>query len=407
MTDKPPFQTVYLHGLIRTADGEKMSKSRPDKVVDPLDLIATYGTDALRFFLITAGSPGGDIKVDVKIVAGRKQVDRIEGARNFANKLWNAVRYVLGKVEAWSPQPASGTPEATETGYSLSDRWILARCSEVIHEVRALMDGFQYNEAGRVLYDFAWGDVCDWYLELSKLQNTPQTVETLVRTTDLVLRMLHPYMPYVTEELWQHLKQAALKLAQRDPALALPDFDYPAVMMAAYPIVELDPTEAAYASALREMPPLQEVIRSIRNARAEYKVAVERHIPALINAGQQADAFNTQRKVIAALARVDDSRLTIAETLPVPSDKCVTLVMNEATVYLPLSGLVDLDQERQRLQAELDDLGKVIARSETLLQGDFARRAPAALVEKERVKLADATSRREQIQQRLSQLQDS
>jgi valyl-tRNA synthetase len=399
MTGKPPFSTVYLHGLIRTADGEKMSKSKPEKLVDPVDLVDTYGTDALRFYLITAGSPGGDIKVDVKIVGGQKQVERIEGARNFANKLWNAVRFVLGKIESYQPSST-----AAGAGYSLADTWIRARGTQVVAEARKLMDDYQYNEAGRIIYEYAWGDVCDWYLELSKLQSTPETIETLIWTTDLMLRLLHPFMPYVTEELWQHLKQTSQSEAVRDLPITLPGFTWPAVMLAPYPQAEMDLSEPTAATALREMPAVQEVIRAIRNARAEYKVAAERRVPALISAGKLLDTLNAQRKAIVTLARVDESRLSIESSMPVPTDKCVTLVLGEVTVYLPISGLVDLDQERQRLQTELDELGKVIARSDGLLKSDFAKRAPAALVEKERAKLADATSKRDQIEERLRQM---
>jgi valyl-tRNA synthetase len=414
MTGQPPFNTVYLHGLIRTADGEKMSKSKPDKLVDPLDMIDAYGTDALRFYLITAGAAGGDIKMDVKLVDGKKRVERIEGARNFANKLWNAVRYVLGKVDAYQPAADAANAE------SLADLWIRARGNQVAAEARKLMDDYQYGEAGRIIYDFAWGDVCDWYLELSKLQATQRTIETLIWATDLMLRLLHPFMPYVTEELWQHLKQSAHALATRISGLALPDFSWPALMLAPYPQAETrrdapwrvstsqpdangqinDPA----TTALREMPVVQEAIRAIRNARAEHKVAAERRIPALLSAGKFNSTLESQRKAIATLARVDESQMVIAEALPVPDDQCVTLVLGEVTVYLPLSGLVDLGQERQRLQSELDELSKVIVRSEGLLNGDFAKRAPAALVEKERAKLNDATSKRDQIQQRLAQL---
>jgi valyl-tRNA synthetase len=397
MTGKPPFNTVYLHGLIRTADGEKMSKSKPDKVVDPLDLIETYGTDAMRFYLITAGSPGGDVKMDVKVVDGKKQVERIEGARNFANKLWNAVRFVLGKIE--SAQPTDLT-----SGYSLADTWIRARGNQVVSEARKLMDDYQYGEAGRIIYEFAWGDVCDWYLELSKLQNTPQTIETLIWAVDQVLRLLHPYMPYVTEELWQHLKRTVQTSAVSNLPITLPDFHWPALMLAPYPQATLDLTEESNASALRTMPVIQEAIRAIRNARAEYKVAADKFVPAHISAGKLLDALNTQRKALVTLARVDEQRLDIQESLPVPADKSVTLVLGEVTVYLPISGLVDLEQERQRLQTELDELSKVISKSEALLKSDFAKRAPAALVEKERTKLVDATSKRDQIKDRLAQL---
>ena len=401
MTGEPPYRVVYLHGLIRTADGEKMSKSKPDKLVDPLDMIDIYGTDALRFYLVTAGAAGGDIKIDVKIVDGKKRVERIEGARNFANKLWNAARFVLGKVEAYQPQPGDAA-----TGYSLADAWIRARGNQVVADARRLMDDYQYGEAGRLIYDYAWGDVCDWYLELSKLQTSRQTIETLIWSADLMLRLLHPFMPYVTEELWQHLKDTVAHTSAQD-TLRLPDFSWKALMLAPYPAA--DPVYAgadvqARAAALRDMPAVQDVIRAIRNARAEYKVPPDRRIAALLSAGSMTAVLNDQRKAIAALARVDEAHLMVAESLPAPADKCVTLVLGEVTAHLPMSGLVDLDLERQRLQTELDELEKQIAKSEGLLNGDFARRAPAALIEKERARLAEALSKRDQISEHLAQL---
>ncbi|MCS7059725.1 MAG: valine--tRNA ligase [Anaerolineae bacterium] len=395
LTGRPPFEVVYLHGLIRTADGEKMSKSKPDKLVDPLDMIETYGADALRFYLVTAGAPGGDIKVDVKIVDGKKRVERIEGARNFANKLWNAARYVMGRLSGSIGEEE--TPADAQS--SLVNAWIRARAKQVVAETRRLMDSYQYGEAGRLLYEFVWNEFCDWYLELSKLSRSHETLSTLAWTTDLILRLLHPFVPFVTEELWQHLKRSI-------PAslVGVADLSWPALMLAPYP--QADPThlDSSEVEALRVIPAVQEVIRSIRNARAEHNVDVARRIPALISAGGLSGAFETMRQAIVTLARVDTDGLTIAESLPAPDGQVVTCVLGEATVYLPLSGLIDLEQERKRLAEELAEVEKAVARSEGLLNGDFARRAPAQLVEKERAKLAEAILKRDQIRTRLSQL---
>jgi valyl-tRNA synthetase len=400
LTGAEPFNTVYLHGLIRTADGEKMSKSKPDKLVDPLDMIDTYGTDALRFYLITAGAAGGDIKMDVKVVDGRKRVERIEGARNFANKIWNAARYVIGKVESSALRQAGGSAAGDGAPAStLADAWLRARGDQVTAEARRLMDDYQYGEAGKLVYEFVWGDLCDWYIELSKLSDNPATLRTLAWGLDLALRLLHPFMPFVTEELWQHLKTAAAA------ALDLPDFSPPALMLAPYPDVGRAPSPSVQAAdALLVMPVLQDVIRAIRNARAEHNVEAGKRIPALISAGRLAGALTAQRAAIATLARVDDAQLVIAESMPAPADKALTYALGEVTVYLPMSGMVDVAQERQRLQGEMAEVEKVIARSETLLNGDFAKRAPANLVDKERAKLAEATLKRDQIRERLAQL---
>ncbi len=384
LTGEAPFSTVYLHGLIRTADGKKMSKSRPDKAVDPLEMTDVYGADALRFYLVTAGAPGNDIKIDVKVVDGKKQVERIEGARNFANKLWNAARFVLSKLAAGEEQDRGRHP-------SLADQWIAARLSETIRDVRRLMDDYQYGEAGRLIYDFIWNDFCDWYLEFSKLS---LNAGVLVQTLDAALRLLHPFMPYITEEIWQKLKEAA------GGERRVPSFEFPALMLAPYP-------KAAEAqipnlpSPIAAMASVQDAIRAIRNVRSEYNVPQDRRIPAQISAGNRRDTFEAMRDAIAMLARVDASALTIAESVPAP-DQAVTLALGEATVYLPLAGLVDLAAEKKRLGDELAGIEAQISKSEALLASDFGKRAPAAVIEKEKAKLTDLQAKREQIQARLA-----
>ncbi|MGQ9904559.1 MAG: class I tRNA ligase family protein, partial [Anaerolineae bacterium] len=282
---------------------------------------------------------------------------------------------------------------------SIVNAWIRARANQVIAETRRLMDDYQYGEAGKLLYEFVWSDFCDWYIELSKLSRSPETIVTLVWTTDVILRLLHPFMPFVTEELWQHLKQVV-------PAdmPGAPDLSWPALMLAPYPQATPTDHHLDEDEALRVVPALQGVIRSIRNARADHNVDVGRRIPAVISAGGLAGAFEAQREAIVTLARVDAGALTIAAFAPPPDDKAITYALGEVTVYLPLSGLIDLDQERKRLAGELAEIDKAIARSEGLLNGDFARRAPANLVEKERLKLSEAILKRDQLRERLMQL---
>jgi valyl-tRNA synthetase len=379
LTGKLPFDTVYLHGLIRTADGKKMSKSRPDKIIDPLELIDTYGTDATRFFLVTAGAPGNDIKIDAKRGAdGKWQSERIEAARNFANKLWNVTRFVIGRLE----QADAASPRET-----LADRWIVSRAEVVTADVRRLMDDYQYGEAGKLIYDFVWSDLCDWYAELSKLSlNAP----VLVRTLDTALRLLHPFMPYVTEELWQKLKETATG------RINLPGFAHPSLMLAPFPNVtgQTDP------SALADMNRLQDVIRAIRNARNEYKVDAFKRIPALISAGAHATMLHENRAAIESLARIDAAALDIGPTREAPA-QAVTCALGDITVYLPLAGMVDLEAERQRLRDELTALEAQIVKAEALLASDFAQRAPAKVIEKERARLSDAQAKRDEITRQL------
>ncbi len=400
LTGKAPFDTVYLHGLIRQADGKKMSKSRPEKAVDPLDMIAAYGTDALRFYLLTAGAPGNDIKVDVRVGPdGKKAVDQIEGARNFANKLWNAARFVIGKVRETGEvsEVSEGVegvssvktpPDTSDTIDTLPDVWIAARTQQVVADVRRLLDDYQYGEAGKLIYEFVWNDFCDWYLELSKLSlNAP----LLLHTLDTALRLLHPFMPFVTEEIWQKLKEG-----MRGPA-----FDYPALMLAPFP----KPDQWSMVNgqwSIEQFTVVQEAIRAIRNMRAEYKVEPNKRIPALIGAGVWTATFTQMSEAIQMLARVDDT-LRIAEQVAAPN-QAVTLALGDVTVYLPMAGLVDLAAERVRLQTELGQIASQIEKIEKLLNSDFGKRAPPAVIEKEKARLADAHTKQAQIQERLQTL---
>jgi valyl-tRNA synthetase len=394
LTGEVPFNTVYLHGLIRTADGKKMSKSRPEKAVDPLEMTDVYGADALRFYLVTAGAPGNDIKIDVKVVDGKKQVERIEGARNFANKLWNASRFVLSKIENEELRMKNEEFKIQNSKFSIPDAWITARLNETIRDVRRLMDDYQYGEAGKHIYDFIWSDFCDWYLEFSKLS---LNAGVLVRTLDASLRLLHPFMPYITEEIWQKLKEV---VNGQWSVGSVESFAYPALMLAPYPKAD-DAALAQSQQPIANMAAVQDAIRAIRNVRSEYNVAQDKRIPATISAGAKRDTFEAMRDAIAMLARVDANALAIAESVPAPA-QAVTLALGEATVYLPLAGLVDLAAEKKRLGDELAGIEAQISKSDALLASDFGKRAPATVIEKEKAKLADLHAKREQIQARLA-----
>jgi valyl-tRNA synthetase len=386
-----PFDTIYLHGLIRTADGKKMSKSRPDKIIDPLELIDTYGTDAVRFFLITAGAPGNDIKMDARKEAGKWRSDRMEGARNFANKLWNATRFVLSKLEGSSHSASLHVLNVENVNtQSLSDKWILARLNQTIADARRLNDDYQYGEAGKLIYDFVWSDYCDWYVEMSKLN---LNASVLVHVLDASLRLLHPFMPYVTEELWQALRDT----------LKIDDQAYPSIMLTPYPEADAGILNAQ-GLALQEMTALQDLIRAIRNVRAEYNVALDKRIPAIISGGKYAPMLHEQSEAIALLARVDEAMLHIATQAANLPEQVVTCALGEITAYLPLSGLVDLIVEKARLQSEHESLSGLIQKSTALLASDFGKRAPANVIEKERTKLADLIAKREQIQGQLAKM---
>jgi valyl-tRNA synthetase len=382
-TNDIPFHTVYLHGLIRDEKGRKMSKTAGN-VIDPVDLMESYGTDALRFTLLTGSTPGNDMNLSV---------DRVAANRNFANKIWNAARFVVSNLQS----PISNFQLPT-SHLQLADRWILSRLNNLIATVDRLFAVHQYGEAGRQAYEFLWGEFCDWYLEMSKIvlygddeAAKEHTRAVLVHVLDQTLRLLHPYIPFVTEEIWQHLKTAA----GRD--------DWPeALIIAPWPQPDeswLDP------QAEENMGLIMELIRSIRNARSEYKVEPGRRIPAIISADGRRALVESQAPVIATLARLDPDSLQIEEGLAEAPFQAVTLVVSGVTCYLPLAGLVDLERERERLNKELTELDAAISRSEKLLADEkFTTRAPEHVVQRERDKLDNLRAQREKVVEQLARL---
>ncbi|MGQ9682283.1 MAG: valine--tRNA ligase [Anaerolineae bacterium] len=381
LTGQVPFRTVYLHGLVRDEYGQKMSKSRGNQV-DPLDLMDEYGTDALRFSLVTGSTPGNDMRLSLT---------RLEANRNFANKIWNAARFVISNL---GEERGAQEAEAPET---LADRWIQSRIERLTAEVTRLLDEFQFGEAGRQIYEFLWGEYADWYIEICKTRlygDDPAAAATarrvLVSVLERALRLLHPFMPFVTETVWQNLKQAWGAQAWGE-----------ALIIAPWP-----QAGAVDAEAEREMGAIIEVVRAIRNARAEYNVEPGRRIPALIAAGDLAGTFASEREILANLARLEPGMITIAASLPDKPAKALALVTAGVETYLPLAGLVDLDRELERLRQELAVAEADIARAQGLLGNErFTAKAPAEVVEKERSKLAAAEERRAALAARLEMLQ--
>jgi valyl-tRNA synthetase len=381
MTGEIPFHTVYLHGLIRDEHGAKMSKSKGN-VVDPLVVIEDYGADALRFALLTGSTPGNDMKLSMQ---------KVEAARNFANKLWNATRFVLGNLrDGYTAEDTARTAaewRSNPAQLSLPDRWILSRHNRLVLEVNRLIDQYQFGEAGRALYEFLWGEFCDWYIEIAKVplggddQTTAQrTRHVLVYVLERTMRLLHPMMPFVTEEIWQHLPHEG-----------------EALIIAPWP--EADPLDEA---AEAEMGPIMEMVRAIRNARAEYGVEPSRAIAATVLAGQKRDLVMAHADILTRLARIDPDRLSIERTLAEKPGKALALVVSGYEVFLPLAGLVDLDRERSRLTAELSSLQRDLARAEELLANPgFVSKAPPEVVQKEQAKLEDYRQRQHKLEERL------
>ena len=393
-TGQVPFDTVYLHGLIRNEDGQKMSKSKGTGI-DPLPVMEEFGTDALRFTLLVGSTPGNDTNLSLK---------KVEGNRNFANKIWNAGRFVINAISTLQDtgdQALSPTHEPQSlTAWTLADSWIWARLQALVREVERLFQSYQYGEAGRQIYEFFWNDFADWYVEVAKLQmqrveSREQTAVTLARVFDISLRLLHPITPFVTEELWGHLRKAILASPLKELAAGWPE----ALIIAAWP--EVRPEEGWEAERLADFAQLQEIIRSIRNLRAEKKVAPAKRLPATLVGGSKTRLLKEQSSLIAALAGLDHALLSVLESLDVKPEKSKALIAGAAEIYVPLSGMLDMEEERKRLEKELAEARVQIVRLEKLLGSDFAAKAPAAVVQKERERLAAFKATAEKLQAQL------
>jgi len=428
-TNDIPFETVYLHGLVRDDQGRKMSKTtgnvldpiavldgaRPEELGDYVraqypDGIPAMGADALRFTLLTGTTSGTDMNLSLQ---------RVEGNRNFTNKIWNATRFVLSQLDAgnwklevgnWkleiggvssnlqpptsNLQPLTSNLQPPTSNLQLPERWILSRLSATVADATRLMDGFQYGEAGRQIYEFFWGEFCDWYLEISKIAlyrgdaaAQARTRATLIKVLDESLRLLHPFIPFVTEETWGYLKEA------------VGDESWPAGLIVATWPAPSPRDEAAEA----DMSLIMDIVRAIRNARAEYDVKPGHLIAASIAAGDRSELLRDQADILCALARLDPARLNIGASLDAPA-RALTLVAGAVTTYLPLAELIDLDAERARLRKELAEAEAQVTRSEGLLNGPFAQRAPAHVVQREQEKLGEHRARAERLRGRLAEL---
>lgn len=394
MTGKIPFHTVYLHGLIRDEHGQKMSKTKGN-VIDPLIVMDALGTDALRFTLLVGSTPGKDTNLSLK---------KVEANRNFANKLWNTGRFVINAITALTDdgQPtADHSPSSAVNGleWTLADSWIWARLQQVVRDVERLFQTFQYGQAGQILYDFLWSDFADWYLEIAKQQlnqggaRAYQTAQTLLKVFDIALRLLHPFIPFVTEELWGHLRKAS-----QQSALADLTKDWPAVLMIArWPVPRA--AEAWEKEKITRFEQIQEVIRAIRNLRAEKNVKPGLKLAAIMV--DSSGLIKQESRVIAALSNLDESKLVIHESLDTKPEGHIALVAGSIEIYLPLAELIDPAEERARLTRELAQAEAQIARLEKLLSSDFASKAPAAVVQKEKDKLAAYKDTAEKIKARL------
>jgi valyl-tRNA synthetase len=376
-----PFRTVYLHGLIRDEKGEKMSKTRGN-VLDPINVLEKYGTDALRFALLMGTAPGNDSKLSAT---------KLEAGRNFANKLWNAARFVVRSIE---PNRAGMTIQWESL--PTEDRWILSRLSRTIAMVNKAMADFQFEEAQRQVHDFLWGEYCDWYIELAKIrlrQGGLSPVPVLVHILETALRLLHPFMPFVTEELWQSLKSACPAGWQATDS----------IMIAPYPETE---AKVIDAESERIMETVVEVTRAIRNTRAEYNVATSRWVEAQVYAGVLTPAIAVYLPAIETLARAKPVTFLQKRRKARPGENVLVSVLKDAEVVIPMESMVDLEAEQHRLQKEVEQNEAEASRLKARLKDrNFLTRAPEAVVEKERNKLVVVKDKLKRLKQELARLQ--
>jgi valyl-tRNA synthetase len=297
----------------------------------------------------------------------------------------NAISSLPSSIRA---ERSASEDEAEGENWSLADSWIWARLQQLIRDVERLFQTFQYGEAGRQIYEFIWSDFADWYVEIAKQElaeggaRAARATDTLARVFDMSLRLLHPFTPFVTEELWGHLHSALRESPLKGIAKDWPE----ALIVAKWPAPR-EP-EGWEASKMADFALIQEIVRSIRNLRAEKNVAPSKRIAAMIAAGAKTNQLKEQATVIASLAGLNEAELGITESLKNKPKDAVALVVGSMEIYLPLAGMVDLAEEKVRLEKELREAQSHIERLEKLLSSDFANKAPAHLVAKEREKLA-------------------
>lgn len=375
-TGKRPFKNVLIHGLIRDSQGRKMSKSLGNGV-DPMEVIEQYGADALRWFLANGSAPGQDV---------RYSTDKMDAAWNFINKIWNASRYALMNVGDLTADQVDITGEKT-----LADKWILTRLNQTIGKVTELFEKFEFGEAGRLLYRFIWDDFCDWYIEMSKetLAGDDEaakltTRSILVYVLDNTLRLLHPIMPFVTEEIWQSVPHVGESL-----------------VVATYPTVH---PEQMDEKAAEEMEFLMDFIRSVRTVRNEMNTPLSKPINIIAKVSDAAHyaILKENETYIARFSNPEE--FVYGEDVEAPSD-AVTSVITGAEIYLPLAGLINIEDEIARLEKEAEKLQQEVDRVEKKLSNEkFVAKAPEAVVEAERAKGADYQAQREAVLERIATL---
>jgi valyl-tRNA synthetase len=379
-TGEIPFKYVYLHGLIRDEKGEKMSKTKGN-VTDPLKVIEQIGADALRYAVVTGNAAGNDSKMSpVKLEAGR----------NFANKLWNATRFVIksipeGKIDL----------KIHKESLTVEDRWILSRLSRTEATVNKMMVDFQFGESLSTIYDFLWSEYCDWYIELAKVRLNPENKDAisplpvLIKVLETSLRLLHPFMPFVTEELWQNLKNHLPPKWQKTES----------IMIAKYPKADKNALDTEAENIVETM---IDITRAIRNIRAENKVESTKWIAADVYGGKMTAAITPYLSAIQSLTKVKSLEFKEGRLAGAPGEKFAVAVLKEADIIVPMASMIDVAAEKEKILKEIAQIDADVVRLEARLKDEaFLSKAPAAVVAKEKERLVERKERAVRLRQQM------
>jgi valyl-tRNA synthetase len=375
-TGQRPFQDVLIHGLVRAEDGRKMSKSLGNGV-DPMDVIDQYGADSLRYFLTTGSSPGQDL---------RYSTEKVEATWNFANKIWNASRFALMNMNGLKYEEIDLSGEK-----SVADKWILTRLNETIETVTRLSDRYEFGEVGRALYNFIWDDFCDWYIEMAKLplygedEAAKKTTRSILAfVLDNTMRLLHPFMPFITEEIWQNLPHQG-----------------ESITIASWPQVDPALTDR---EAAEEMKLLVEVIRAVRNIRSEVNTPLSKKVDMFLKAKDEKTlgTLENNRGYIVRFCNPENLEIGLEVNAP---EKAMTAVVTGLEIIMPLEGLINIDEEIARLQKEKEKLEKEVERVQRKLANEgFVKKAPEKVIEEERAKEKDYVEKRAAVEARINEL---
>jgi len=372
-----PFEKVYLHGMVRDEQGRKMSKSLGNSI-DPLDMIEKYGTDATRLSTLLGNTPGNDLKLSE---------EKIAGFRNFTSKLWNISRFMLLNI----PQPQKDIKQPK--GKTIADKWILGELNKIVAQVTNNLEKYNFSFSGEILRDFTWGELADWYLEIAKIEGSSKNPlltkegagggqnsksEILNYILNTILKLWHPFMPYVTETIWQEVYGENEML-----------------MVASWPKMKIKENTESFSN-------IKDIITGIRATRADNKIEPAKKIKAVISAGQQKKLLSKNLEIIKGLGRLEE--LIIKKIAKKPKNY-VGFVQGGVEVFLDVLGSVDLEKEKVRLEKEIEETEKYFVSLQTKLANqDFMAHAPAVVVEKERSKLVEAQEKLNKLKGQLKKL---